>query len=221
VVLLAACTALFASAYLRAGHQVPVLAVARSVPQGDVVRAGDLTVVRVSATGPLAPVAAVDAGHVVGRRAAVGLVPGALLTMAELTNGSEIPAGDAIVGVAVRAGQLPAEGVQAGETVDVVLTGQPGTPAVSAPSQATSAPSLPASVTGQSAGSALSLLTGGVLASDVLVTGTRTGSAIGSGSAANSGETDVSLLVPASAAPLLASASAAGQVALIAVPAAR
>lgn len=191
LVLFTACTALFVSAYLRAGHQVAVLAVAKAVPQGGVVSADDLAVVRLSASGGLAPIAATSASEVVGRRAAVPLVPGSLLTMSEVTSAPTIDPDQAIVGVALRPSQLPSGGVSPGEEVDVVLTGVPGTPYASG---------APSSVSAS------------VLASNALVTAAALTSA-----SSTAGTTVVSLLVPRVQAGVIASASSAGEVALVLV----
>jgi hypothetical protein len=202
LVLLVACMALFVSSYAKASHQVAVLAVAKIVAPGAVITPDDLTVVHISATGPIAPIAATDANQVVGRRAAVGLVPGGLLTPSDLSRATAVPAGDAVVGVQAKSSQLPAEGVSPGETVDVVLTGIPGAPAIAAATP----------VGGQSGGvSQASGPVGAVLAPQVTVV------AVGPGPSASSDATVVSLVVPIAVAPLIATASAAGQVALVAV----
>jgi hypothetical protein len=213
---LAVSTALFSSAYLKASRQVAVLGITHAVPQGGVVTAADLTVVHVSLSAGLAPVLADDAARIVGRRAAVGLVPGSLITMADLSDGALVPSGEAVVGVSVKASQLPAVGVVPGDSVDVVLTGIPGQPAFTTTS--TGASSGQASDVGSGnalAGSEPSVLAGVVLAPHVLVTGSSPETA------SNGSTTDVSLLVPSVVAPVLASASAAGQVALVEVAPAR
>lgn len=211
-VLLVSCTALFVTTYVKAGRQVPVLAVGHAVPQGAVISSGDLQVVRISASGPVDPVPAGEAGRVVGRRAAVALVPGSLLTMNELSSGPGIPPGDAIVGVSVKASQLPADGLTSGQQVEVVLTGIPGTPVFSTASSAST--SVPPSAAPQgviATSGSPPVLAGGVIVPRAVVTASFPGTS------ANSDTTDVSLLVPSTVAALVASASAAGQVALVAM----
>lgn len=218
VVVVTACGALFASAYLKASHQVPVLAVARAVPQGSPVEPRDLAVVHISSSGRLLPVPSTDASRVVGRRAAVALVPGSLLTMGDISGAGSVPRGLAVVGVAVKPSQIPAEGVVSGEAVDVVLTGIPGAPAF-APVAVTPADASAAQPTGtgavgsDAAGAPAPTFAGTVLAPGALVTHS------GAATTSNNGTSDVSLLVPVSVAPVVASASAAGQVALVAVTA--
>ena len=126
--LVVACVAVFVSVYLKAGNQVSVLAVVRTVPQGQVLKAGDLTVVRISRAAGIAMVPAGEAPAVVGRRAGVRLESDTLLNANELVASYSPPAGESIVGVAVKEGQLPASGVAEGETVDVILTGPAGAP---------------------------------------------------------------------------------------------
>ncbi|MHB8328478.1 MAG: SAF domain-containing protein [Acidimicrobiales bacterium] len=198
--------ALFVSAYLKAGHQVSVLAVARAVPEGAVLHTTDLAVARISASRGILPIPVADAAAVVGRRAAVSLVPGGLLTLGDLSDAPTLPEGEAIVGVAAKSSQLPASGVVPGETVDVVLTGLPGSPAVIVGGSASSTPSSSGSVQ-----SLLPTLAGTVLAPDVTVAG------VGLQTSTNTDTTNVSLLVPLALAPVVASASAAGQVALVVV----
>lgn len=215
--LLATCLAVFVTTYLKAGNQVAVLGVVRTVPQGGIVRSEDLAVVRIAASGPLAPIAASDAGRVVGRHAAVTLVPGALLTRADLSVAGAIPEGGALVGVAVKPSQLPAQGVAGGETVDVVLTGIPGAPAFTSSGTSGSSSSAGSSASAQLGTDALLgtqslILDTTVLAPQVLVT------AAIPGSSTNGDTTLVTLLVPRADAAVVASASAAGQAALVAVP---
>jgi len=88
--------ALFVALYASAGARRPVLAVARAVPVGSVITASDLRAVRVAEDPGLAPIGAGAAQSVVGQRAAVALVPGTLLTRADLSAGpSSPPAGPA------------------------------------------------------------------------------------------------------------------------------
>jgi hypothetical protein len=126
IALVVACLAVFVSVYLKAGSQVSVLAVARTVPQGQILTANDLTTVRVSVGSRIETVSAADAASVVGHRAAELLEPDTLLTTDELVTSFAPPAGESVVGVALKDGQLPASGVAPGETVEVILTGLPG-----------------------------------------------------------------------------------------------
>jgi len=182
-----ACGALSVALYASAGARKPVLAVARAVPAGSVITASDLRAVRVADDPGLAPIPVGAVGGVLGQHAAVALVPGTLLTRADLSGGPTIPAGWASVGLDLKAGQLPA-GLIPGQTVVVVITPPAG--------QAASAGS------GGSQGT-------------VLVDAARVISIAWASAASNSPDTEVTLAVPAVLAPSVASAEANGQVAVV------
>jgi hypothetical protein len=188
--------------YIHAGNRVAVLALTRDVPQGHRISSGDLAVVRISLSAGLSPVPASDLSRVVGRTAAVSLFPGTLLSLKELAVHNGLVTGQAVVGVATKAGQLPAGGVADGDTVDVVLTGSLG--AFDSGASAGIAPTSPAVAAEQAQGS-------GVLAPNATVTGVATPTS------SNPDTIVVSVLIPSSLAPLVANASAAGQIALVLV----
>jgi hypothetical protein len=190
---------------------VSVLALVRSVPQGQILIGGDLTTVRVSASTGITTVPAAEASSVVGRRAAELLQPQTLLSMNELVSAFAPPPGQSIVGVALKDGQLPASGVAPGETVEVILTGLPGAQDSSASSASTDGQTVaPAGVAGAAGGQ-----TG--LAGTVLVPAATVLEVATSLASSNTGDVDVSLLTPTSLAPFVASASVAGEVALVVV----
>ena len=115
-------TLVFATASLRLGGRQSVLAVARSVPPGHVLGAADLTQVRVAVDGGLRVVPASERRSVLGRPAAVALVAGSLLSPDQLGASSALPPGQAVVGVALKAGQFPSA-LAAGARVRVLDTG--------------------------------------------------------------------------------------------------
>jgi hypothetical protein len=199
--LVTVCIATFTSVYLNAGNRVAVLALAHDVPQGHAIRSGDLTVVNIAYSHGIAPVAAVRANQVVGRKAAVPLIRGTLLSPTELLAHRPPVRGTAVVGVAAKLGQLPAEGVVVGDKVDVILTGSPATLSGGATGD-------PASSSPPAAGQ---VEVGGVLASNATVTDVA-------GPSSSSPDTIVvSVEIPTEMAPLVASASSAGQAALVLV----
>ena len=106
----------------RAADRVPVLAVARTVHIGQTVSDGDLVVARVAVDPALRPVPAGERERVVGRVAAVELRPGSLLTADEVTDAAVPGAGEQLVGLLVKPGQLPARGLVPGARVLVVAT---------------------------------------------------------------------------------------------------
>ncbi len=194
---------------MKAGRQVPVLAVTQVVNQGDTLTAADVTTVRLSASAGVRTIPADEIGVVVGQRASVKLEPASLLVPADLTTSMGPPAGTAVVGVEVKASQLPASGLQPGDTVDAVLTGIPGASTSSiGPTGTTPVGGVG---TGPEAPEPGTVLAAGVTVTDVAV----------SSPSAGTDTTVISLLVPSTLAPLIASASAAGQVALVVVPSVR
>ncbi len=120
-----ACGAGFVGLYASAGDRHPVLGVARAVPAGATITAGDLRVVRLSSDPGVAALPATEASAVIGRSAAVGLVPGGLLVGADLATAPAVPTGWATVGLELKADQVPASLVP-GASVMVVVTTAPG-----------------------------------------------------------------------------------------------
>jgi hypothetical protein len=80
--------------------------------------------VRVSIGDGVRAVPAWQRRQVVGRPAAVPLVPGSLLTMGQVGPPSALAPGEAVVGLALKAGQFP-PGLAPGARVRVVDTGAP------------------------------------------------------------------------------------------------
>lgn len=110
---------------IRAGRTVPVLVVTRPVPAGQRVEAGDLGTARVGGTG-FAAISADQRGSVVGQTAAVPLAAGQLLVRQMLT-AQPVPGPEmATVGLSLRPGQLPGDGLSAGDRVRVVTVSAPG-----------------------------------------------------------------------------------------------
>jgi len=206
LVLVVASAAGFASLYARAGGRVAVLEVVRAVPAGASIEERDVTSVRVTLAPSVNAVGLSALHRVVGRRAAFPLVPGTLLSPADVARGPGLTPGDALVGVATKPGQLPAAGVQPGDVVAVLLTTQPGE----------TLPELGASTSGAPADDGGSSVTGTVIAPQATVREV-TSPASGDAGSAGDGTTVVSVVVPAGLAPAVASASAAGQAALVIV----
>ncbi|HXX91342.1 MAG TPA: SAF domain-containing protein [Acidimicrobiales bacterium] len=204
VALVALSVAIFCSIYARAGRTDQVLVVTHLVPLGQVITTADLGTVRITQASDLPTIAASDEPEVVGRRAAVFLASGTLLTTSALSASYAPPTGRALVGVQLKTGQLPADGVSPGSLVDVILTGAPGNPL------AATAVAPSAGAVGAVSGEPTALAIGTILASAVPVAEV----------VATPGGTDVavvSLEVPATAAPTIAAASTAGQLALVTV----
>lgn len=203
VVVVLVSAAVVGGAFAAAGRTTPVLVVTRQVAVGSPIEAGDVDVVPVHVPTGVATVAAAAEATVLGRSAAQRLLPGTLLTAADLAEGSGIPPGDALVGVAVTDAQLPVGGLRAGVHVDIVETASPGSPASVAPTG-------PDAV----AGSGSSPPSDAVIVSDAPVDAVQAASPSGA-----SPTTAVTIVVPVADAPQVAQLSAAGQAAIVAVSA--
>ncbi|WP_042370592.1 SAF domain-containing protein [Streptacidiphilus neutrinimicus] len=106
----------------QAGDRVPVLALARAVPKGQVLTAQDLTVAQVAPDPALAPVSQQDASQVLGKTATADLAQGSLLTRGSVAAGPDVTAGKTVVGVLAKPGQLPTGMLEPGSSVQVVQT---------------------------------------------------------------------------------------------------
>jgi hypothetical protein len=107
---------LFLALYTSVDQRHSVLAVAQPVAA-----AADLRVVRVSSSEGVASMPASRSGDVVGKTAAVALVPGAQLAPAQVGVASTLQPGQAVVGIALKPGQAPAS-LRAGTRVEVIDT---------------------------------------------------------------------------------------------------
>ncbi len=116
-----------------AGHKSAVLVAARDVGAGEQITPADVAVVHVSTDPGLRTVPAGDQPSLVGSVAAVDLKAGSLLTSAELTGTATPAAGTVLVGLALKAGQLPARELSRGDRVLIVAT--PGQPDPANPAQ--------------------------------------------------------------------------------------
>lgn len=189
LLLVVVCALAFAVASSRLGQRQAVLAIAHTVPAGHVVDQRDLAVVRVSLDPGLRPIAASAQATVVGRPAAVPLLPGTLLTEAALGPPSALRAGEGVVGLALKPGQFP-PGLAAGARVLAAETSPDADTAVAA--------------TGSSPRTYRAVVVG--------IT-----EPAAEGAAAEAGEAVVSLKLAAADAPRVAAAGAAGRVVLVLV----
>jgi hypothetical protein len=175
--------------YTSVDRRQAVLAVRRPVAAGQVIAPEDLRQVRVSTADGITPVPVSRSATVVGKSAAVALVPGTLITSDHVGAPSSLQAGQAIVGVALKAGQAPAA-LPPGTRVQVVTTVKGGG--------------------GTDQARPVVLTSSAVVAPAAAANGAQakpTTSAI----------TVVSLIVPANEAPAVAAAAADGQVSLVAL----
>jgi SAF domain len=119
--------AVFVSIYSSASRQIEVLQLVRPVAEGQPLVLADLGQASITSNGALPTIPAAQAGEVTGKVAAVPLASGSLLVASELTSVRPLAPGDAVVGIALKDGQIPADGLQPGDVVMVVQTEAPGT----------------------------------------------------------------------------------------------
>lgn len=104
--------------YSKAGEKTPVVVVVKDVPAGHAIERSDLSTVDVA--GGVTAIAAANLDSVVGQIATVELLPNTLLQRSMVTTASPLPSTAAMVGVALKPGQLPADGLRDGSMVEVL-----------------------------------------------------------------------------------------------------
>jgi hypothetical protein len=118
VVLIVGLAALGAYWYSEAGQKTPVVVVVKDVPAGHVIARSDLSTVNVA--GQVTAIGGASLDSVVGEVATVELLPNTLLQRAMVTSASPLSADEARVGVQLKPGQLPANGLRDGALVEVL-----------------------------------------------------------------------------------------------------
>lgn len=200
IVLVFTSVAVFAELYASADRQTAVLIATTSIEQGQQFNGNELGEVNASISGDVSVIPASDASQLQGKRATVTIPSGSLLTVGDVTSSQLINQGDAVVGMALKLGQLPSAGVEPGDEVMVVETGTPG-----------ASLELPT-------GSGNSQVSTGVAAS-VLVRRASVFDVEAPQASADSSASDlVSVEVPQAVAALVSSAAAAGQTSLVLLP---
>jgi hypothetical protein len=104
------------------GHRISVVRVARNVPVGQQLVHADLDTSSVALGPGVQVIPARQLGEVVGRRAAVDLRSGTLLSVSQVTTQLTPQPGQALVTVAVKPGELPPGGLAPGSQVRIVST---------------------------------------------------------------------------------------------------
>ncbi len=118
VVLIIGLAAAFGWFYQSSGAKAPVVVVIAPVAAGHPVLRQDLSTIDVS--GGVVAVAGDHMDSVLGEIATVDLLPNTLLQRSMVTSADTLPSGDAQVGVALKGGQVPAEGLSPGDSVEIV-----------------------------------------------------------------------------------------------------
>ena len=111
-----------------------VLAATHTIHRGEVIQAGDIERVRISGDAALTPLPASSYDDVVGRRAALDISAGGLLTTESTNTTSMPPKGQSIVGISLTPAQVPALPMHGGDQVRIIVTpGDNGDAAAGAP----------------------------------------------------------------------------------------
>ncbi|MET9300691.1 SAF domain-containing protein [Micromonospora aurantiaca] len=126
-VALVAAGGLIAAAVLRkVGTTAEYLAVSTRVEVGSVIDRSDLSTVRITVDPALKPIRASAADDVIGKYAAVAMVPGTLLTQTQLTDTAVPGQGQQLVGLSLPQERMPAERIKPGADVLLVVTADDG-----------------------------------------------------------------------------------------------
>lgn len=113
---------LAAWAYTSSSEAQTVLAIRTTVHRGEVISRTDVMTARIGVDPALHPIPASELDSVVGKRAALDLAAGGLVTGEDVTSSVVPAAGDSVVGISLAAGMLPAQRLQAGDRVRLVVT---------------------------------------------------------------------------------------------------
>lgn len=135
VVLIVGLAAVGAYLYAQAGKKIPVVVVTVDVPVGHKITRSDLSTVQVA--GGVTAIGGANLNSVVGETAVVELLPNTLLQRSMVTSAPAVNSSDAQVGVAVTPGQIPANGLNPGDTVEILQLPPKNTASGSAPPLAT------------------------------------------------------------------------------------
>lgn len=114
--------------FSRAGHRQVVVQVVRDVPVGEPLGRADLGTASVALDSGLGSIPGRELAQVLGRRAAVDLRRGTVLTASQVTTRLSPQPGQALVTTGIKANQLPPRGLAPGSKVRLVPTGGQDTP---------------------------------------------------------------------------------------------
>ncbi|MGW1067492.1 SAF domain-containing protein [Streptomyces aureus] len=105
---------------LQVGHRTEVVTVVRDVQVGQVLTEQDLGKASISLDPAVKAVTSDDLDQVVGKRAAVELRPGSLLSPSQVTRDSLVRAGEQLVPIGLKPEQIPATALVPGQKVQLV-----------------------------------------------------------------------------------------------------
>jgi Flp pilus assembly protein CpaB len=104
-----ACALAAGVAFTTAADRSPALVIARPVTAGSTIESSDLREELVGSSPAGSTVAANRRSSIVGRTAAVDLLPGSLLSSGQVADGPAAGTGQAVVGATLKEGQFPVE----------------------------------------------------------------------------------------------------------------
>jgi SAF domain len=192
----------FVSLYSSARREQEVVVVTRTIERGQPLLAADLGQASASLSGGVEAIPVSLAAALSGKRAAVTIPAGSLLVPADMTSAPAIPAGDAVVGIALKDGQYPSSDLQPGDEVMVVQTATPGSPLATTTGGGSSTQS-------DSAGAGTGVLVPQASVFDVTAPGADAGGTVSE---------LVTVEVPSTLASAVSTAAAADQVSLVLLP---
>ncbi|MEU0265148.1 SAF domain-containing protein [Nocardioides sp. NPDC006303] len=99
-----------------------VVAARTTIPRGAVITADDLTTTQISGDNTLKVIPGDEVDELVGKRAALDIAAGGLLTPEMATDDNMPPAGQSIVGISLTPAQVPAITPRSGDKVRLVAT---------------------------------------------------------------------------------------------------
>jgi hypothetical protein len=114
----------FVVLWMNAGDRKPVLAMRNDVAAGQIIRADDLKVVRVSADAGVALVASSASDDVVGQPATTNLLSGSLLVAGAVGSDDGLAQGTTVIAIPVPRTEIPSDDLETGDRL--VLYRTPG-----------------------------------------------------------------------------------------------
>ncbi|MEU8951611.1 SAF domain-containing protein [Streptomyces sp. NPDC048489] len=111
---------------LQVGHRTEVVTVVRDVQVGQVLTEADLGTASVALDPAVKAVRSGALAQVVGKRAAVELKPGSLLSSSQVTNETLVKPGEQVVPIGLKPEQVPATALVPGQKVLLVHVPAPG-----------------------------------------------------------------------------------------------
>ena len=107
--------------YAQSTQSTGYLALSTDVQRGQEIALSDLTVFDISTESPLRATPNISSESVVGKIALVDMAAGTLITVEQLADAAQIPAGQGIVGLALSPGEYPTRSLRPGDVVRVAV----------------------------------------------------------------------------------------------------